>query len=186
MLEIDEETNMEKFAEEWAIPPTEELKSMEVWCHQQPVLLKAGRCSHAEPEGLGDEEKEEYMGKLAEDDKTEERYRALNEDSKIEKQDAWISKLQGDLQSYTKGEGTVTYAVNVIKSARWPGHYTLSKGGKFMSVYIGDGIKRGAFIFNPTEPPDVPKEDREPTEEPEPNGKERVDKPVEEEDKEDE
>jgi len=33
MLEMDEETNLEKFAEEWTIPPTEELKSMEQWCH---------------------------------------------------------------------------------------------------------------------------------------------------------
>jgi len=136
---------------------------------------------------MADEEKEEYMGKLAEDDKTEERYKALNEDSKIDKQDAWISKITGDLQPYTKGEGTVTYAVNVIKSVRWPGHYTLSKGGKFMSIYIGDCIKRGAFIFNPIEPPDVPLEDREPIEEPEPNGKFKVEKPPgEDEEKEDE
>jgi len=32
---------------------------------------------------MGDEEKEEYMTKLAEEDKTEERFKALNEDAKV-------------------------------------------------------------------------------------------------------
>ena len=157
LYEIDEETNEQKFAEEFAIPSTDELKSMEAWCHVQPILLKAGRCTHAEPVGMSEEEKEEYMGKLAEEDKTEERFRALVEDNQIEGSDAWSSKICGDNQNYNKvgGEGTTTYAVNVIRSQRWPGALTVAKNGKYCSIYIGDGCKRGDTCFNPTEPPEV-------------------------------
>jgi hypothetical protein len=56
-------------AEEFAMPGTEELKSLEIWGHKHPNLLKAGRCSHIAPAGMGEEEKDEYMAKLAEDDK---------------------------------------------------------------------------------------------------------------------
>jgi predicted ThiF/HesA family dinucleotide-utilizing enzyme len=107
--------------------------------------LKAGRCTHVEPEGLGDEEKEEVMAKLAEEDKTEERFKAINENTKIEKLDAWTSKIGGDLQSYNRagGEGTLSYSINIIRSNRWPGAITIQKGGKFCNLYVGDGIKRG-------------------------------------------
>jgi len=33
MLEIDEETQEQKYTEEFAIPGTDELKSLEVWSH---------------------------------------------------------------------------------------------------------------------------------------------------------
>ena len=151
-------------------------------------MLKAGRCTHIEPEGLADEEKEEYMGKLADEDKTEERFKAINEDTKIEKADAWISKIGGDVQSYNKvgGEGTATYAINIIRSTRWPGAITVAKGGKFCNIYVGDGIKKGAPIFNPTETPMVEMDPREAIEEPEPNGKDPVAKAAEEPKEEDE
>ena len=123
------------------------------------------------------------MAKLAEEDKTEERYRPISEDTqcsglpsnvkwtqmKDEKNGekyykpnyseqvlkAWSSKVVGDLQTYTKGEGAVSYAVNVIQSMRWPGAVTVSKGGKFCSLYVGDGQKRGDTCFNPIEPPTI-------------------------------
>jgi len=46
LIEIDEETNKEKFAEEFTIPGTDELKSLETWGHQHPIILKAGRITH--------------------------------------------------------------------------------------------------------------------------------------------
>lgn len=99
LYEIDEETQEVKLAEEFAIPGTEELKSLEAWGHKHPIILKAGRCSHIAPVGMGEEEREEYLGKLAEEDKVEERYRALNEDTPIPGlETAWISKLCGDTQ----------------------------------------------------------------------------------------
>lgn len=49
----------------------------------------------------------------------------------------------------------------MIKSNRWPGAVTVSKGGKFTNVYVGYGIKKGDPIFNPTEPPEVQKDPEE-------------------------
>ena len=56
---------------------TNDLKNLEAWGHLFPIILKAGRCTHAEPRGLTDEEKDEYMNKLAEEDKGEERFRPI-------------------------------------------------------------------------------------------------------------
>ena len=125
---------------------------------------------------MNEEDVEPYMADLAEKDKTEERFRIVSEDEKCsKKEDAWQVKIVGDNQPYTKGEGTVNYSILLIKSNRWPGSITMSKGGKFMSLYVGDGIKKGASFFNPTEPPMVEMDpSNEPKEEPEPNGKEYV------------
>lgn len=183
-FEIDEETNEVKNTEEWAMPGTEELKSLEIWAHKHPIILNAGRCTHTEPEDMDEEAKEEYMTKLAEDDKTEERYRSIMEDSKVMKtQDAWISTTSGDLQPYNRvgGEGTVTYAINILRSTRWPGALTISKNGQYFFIYTGDAMRRGADFFNPIEPPEVNSDPSEPIEEPEPNGKDPVEKKVEEE-----
>ena len=90
----------------------------------------------------------------------------------------WTSSVRGDMQQYNKigGEGTVSYAVNVISSVRWPGAVTVAKGGQVASIYVGDLIKRGDPMFNPTEPPEVQTEPKDNVEEPEPNG---VDPPAE-------
>mmetsp|Transcript_18055 Transcript_18055/g.30797 ORF Transcript_18055/g.30797 Transcript_18055/m.30797 type:complete len:234 (-) Transcript_18055:60-761(-) len=186
-FEIDEETSEQKLAEEAPSMATEDLKSLESWSHLHPIILKAGRCSHAEPEGLNDEEKEEYMNKLAEDDKVEERFKIIQEDLPVQGyESSWLSKICGDAQQYNKagGEGTVSYAVNVVQSIRWPGALTVSKSGVYCSIYVGDCIKRGDNTFIPTEPPEVLNDPAEPLDQPEPQGKEKVEKPAEEENKE--
>ena len=45
---------------------------------------------------------------------------------------------------------------------------TVSKGGKFTNIYIGNGMKRGESSLNPTEPPEVCADPSEPVELPEP------------------
>ncbi|MCG8378554.1 MAG: hypothetical protein MI865_03650 [Proteobacteria bacterium] len=128
MYEIDEETNEMKLAEEFAVPATEELKSLETWAHLHAIILNAGRITHAVPDHIKEEEKDEYLEKLNTDDPTVERFRALNEDAPMPGlETAWLSKIAGDPQPYNKlgGEGTSTYAVNVIKSLRWPGAVTV-------------------------------------------------------------
>ena len=77
MYEIDEETTEQKLAEEGPSMAAEDLKSLEKWSHLHPIILKAGRCSHAEPDNIPDEEKEEFMNKLAEEDPTVDRFRIL-------------------------------------------------------------------------------------------------------------
>jgi len=99
LYEIDEETQEVKLAEEFAMPGTEELKSLEIWGHKYPILLKAGRCTHIAPAGMSEEERDEYMAKIGEEDKAEERYRALMEDVPFKGlETAWISKVCGDTQ----------------------------------------------------------------------------------------
>lgn len=144
---------------------TDELKSLEAWAHQQPVILKAGRCTHLIPkENEGDEE---YAAKLAEDDPTCERFRALSEDAPVAGLEfAWTSKAVGDSQKYSKGEGTTDYAVNVIRSLRWPGAVTVAKAGKYVNIYVGDGFKKGEIF--PKEPPMVQDDPVDQEEQPEP------------------
>ena len=101
LYEIDEETQEMKFAEEFTMPGTEELKSTEAWGNLYPIILKAGRTTHIEPEGMADEEKEEYMAKLADEDKAEERFRGINEHVPMPGlETAWSSKVCGDVQQY--------------------------------------------------------------------------------------
>ncbi len=63
----------------------------------------------------------------------------------------------------------MSYAVNVIKSLRWPGALTVAKGGKFTTIYVGYGLKHGASSYNPVEPPSVCADPDEDEEKPEPN-----------------
>lgn len=44
----------------------------------------------------------------------------------------------------------------------------MAKGGKFVGIYVGDGVKSGGTSFNPTEPPEVCSDPQEQTERPEP------------------
>jgi hypothetical protein len=88
-----------KFAEEFALPGTEELKSLEIWGNVNAVILQAGRTTHTAPAGMAEEEKEEYLAKQAEDDKTEERFRGINEHTPMLGMEiSWLSKVTGDTQ----------------------------------------------------------------------------------------
>ncbi len=99
LCEFDEETKEVKFAEDFAVPGTEELKSLEAWGNLFQVILKAGTMSHIMPAEWSDEKKEEEAAKLEADDKSEERFRALNEHAPIAGMEtAWLSKVVGDTQ----------------------------------------------------------------------------------------
>ena len=50
-----------KFAEEFALPGTEELKSLEIWGNVNALILQAGRTTHTAPAGMAEEEKEEAL-----------------------------------------------------------------------------------------------------------------------------
>jgi hypothetical protein len=44
----------------------------------------------------------------------------------------------------------------------------VAKGGKFTSIYVGYGLKKGDSSYNPTEPPEVQKDPEDQNEMPEP------------------
>lgn len=97
MIEIDEETQKEKFTEEFAFPGIDELKSLETWGHAHTLILKAGRVSHVAPPQMSEEEREEYLAKVSEKDSTVDRFRGINDDTPIEGMEtSWISKTAGD------------------------------------------------------------------------------------------
>ena len=86
-----------KLAEEFALPGTEELKSLEIWGNTNQIILNVGRTEHIGPAGATDEERDEYLAKMAEEDKTEERFRGINEHVPIPGMEtAWLSKVVGD------------------------------------------------------------------------------------------
>lgn len=167
----DEETNKMRpaTADEFTMPGTEELKSLEAWANVTKSILKNGRHGYVAPAELDDEAKEAYISEKNEADPQVDDYRVLTEHTPCPgMESAFISKVVGDPQQYTKGEGSVSYAVNVIKSIRWPGAITVAKGGKFTNLYVGYGIKRVDPSFNPTIPPSVDSEPQDPVEQPEP------------------
>ncbi len=96
---MDEESGEVKAAEEPPSLGTDELKSLENWSHQFPIILKAGRITHLEPEGMDEEAKEAHMANLAETDKTVDRFTTVSEDTPVEKLGAaWTSKVSGETQ----------------------------------------------------------------------------------------
>ena len=136
-----------KLAEE---PPTlnsTELMSLEAWGNLYPNILKGGRTTHVKPDNVDEETWEGQLADLAESDKVEERFRMIQEHTKIAGLDSsWTCKVVGDAQTYNKGEGTITFAYNVLRSLRWPGATVVHKGGKFVNIYVGWGVKRGDVV----------------------------------------
>jgi hypothetical protein len=69
--------------------------------------------------------------------------------------------------------------VNVIRSLRWPGAVSVAKNGKYCTIYVGDGMKRGDNAFNPIETPDVQDDPKDQIEMPEPTPLEAPEEPPE-------
>lgn len=79
LFEMDDESGEMKFAEEFVMPGTDELKGIEIWGNLHSCLLKAGRCTHIEPEGMEEEELTAHMDKIkAEDEVLEENFRGID------------------------------------------------------------------------------------------------------------
>ena len=168
---FDDETNEVKFAEEFPMPKTDELKDIKAWSNVHQIILQAGRVTHVQP-NVPEDDLPAAMEELEAKDPTVERFRDIGEHALFPgEQPAWLSKVVGDTHLYAEGgaEGeNISYAVNVIKSLRWPGAVTVAKGGKHTSVYIGYGLKKGDPSYNPIEPPVVQVDPEEEEEKPEP------------------
>jgi hypothetical protein len=75
------------------------MKNLENWSHSLPLLLKSGRCSHFIPGDLEEEAKEEFLAKLNEQDKLEDKLKAISEDSSLVALglSSWSVKIAGDI-----------------------------------------------------------------------------------------
>ncbi|CAG9326440.1 unnamed protein product [Blepharisma stoltei] len=170
----EEDPQVIELEEELAVPTFEELSSDESWVHLHANILKAGRVTHAEPEVPEGEEVdvEEIKAKMQDEDPVVDRIKIISEDEPIaEEEKGWQFSLIGDNQVYgakPPAEGSVCYAANVIRNVRWPGSLTIHKGGAWVNVYIGYGVKRLDPTFNPISPPDVLPDPEDPVEQPEP------------------
>ena len=171
---IDEEVpDLMKFGEEFVFPKTEELKDIKAWGNVHGIILQAGRTTHMPP-NVPEDDLPAAMEELEAKDPTVERFRDIGEHALFAaEQPCWISKVVGDTQQYADASGAegenVSFAVNIIKSLRWPGALTVSKGGKCTSIYVGHGMKKGDPSYNPIEPPTVQEDPEEEEEKPEPN-----------------
>jgi len=96
----DEETGAMKEGDEgFEFPPTEELNNLENWANVQAEINKSGRCAHAAPDGMTDEEKEEFLAKANEADPPTDRFRAIQEQTPMPGLEyAWVKKIVGDSQ----------------------------------------------------------------------------------------
>ena len=56
---------------------------------------------------------------------------------------------------------------------------TVAQNGKYCTIYVGDGIKRGDTAFFPTEPPEVQSDPTDQIEMPEPTPLEAPEEPAE-------
>lgn len=176
MEEAEEEGQVvePKFAEEFTIPGAEELKAMENWTNLHPQISMSGVTKHVAPDSITDlDERKAWEDQEAEKDKLVVRFETSLADHTpvVKDTPAWTSKIVGDVQPFTlvaPKEGTVSYGVNVIRSQRWPGAVTVSKGGKFTSIYVGYGLKRGGTTQMPAAPAEVIADPDEPKEQPEP------------------
>jgi len=99
-IEIDEETGAEKLAEEGGPDmSTGAMTDLAAWGHRYPNILKAGRCTHKAGDDVPEEGLEEFMAKAAEEDKVEERFRAINDEGYAPiggLEFSWVSKVKGD------------------------------------------------------------------------------------------
>jgi hypothetical protein len=75
------------------------MKNLENWSHSLPLLLKSGRCSHFVPTDLDDEVREEFLAKLNEQDKSEDKLKAISDDSSLTALglSSWSVKIAGDI-----------------------------------------------------------------------------------------
>jgi len=86
-----------KFAEEYTMPSTEELKSLEAWTNVHESILKNGKTKYTAPEHLDEEAREAWLSEKQESDPQLERFRALQEHAPLAGMEtAWISKVAGD------------------------------------------------------------------------------------------
>jgi hypothetical protein len=100
MYEVDEETNEIKYSEDFSMPSTTDLSSLENWSNLNPTILKVGRTTHVdtEPPEEWDDEKKEAFARMLEDDKQDEApFRTINEHTPIKGLElCWLSKVVGD------------------------------------------------------------------------------------------
>ena len=88
-----------------------EMANLEAWGYAYQNILLAGRAEH-DVSDVNEDEREEALGQLEEKDPFIERLKGIEGDKKVFKEieGAWVSKIVGNEQQYSSGEGSLSYA----------------------------------------------------------------------------
>lgn len=102
------------------------------------------------------------MKKIEAADPYEKRLKSIALDRKVKGSlPSWNVRLCGDRDQYGTPKSVnekVNFGVVVVRSLQWPGATTFFTQGRWMQVYVGDGLKYEQKSFYPIFPP-VIKED---------------------------
>lgn len=99
------------------------------------------------------------MKKIEASDPYEKRLKSITLDSRVKGGlPAWTVKLCGETESFGTAKNPndkVNYGTVVVKSLLWPGAYTFFNAGRWMQIYVGDGLKYEQNTFYPVFPPKI-------------------------------
>ncbi|XP_065065225.1 radial spoke head protein 4 homolog A-like isoform X2 [Rhopilema esculentum] len=127
--------------------------SMQNWIHHVQHILPQGRCTWYDPFQKPEDDFEDEDLDEEEEDKMDSvqpevgppLLTCVADDEALPTVPAWTT--------YASSKALPEYAVAVVRSNRWPGAYTFSKGRKFENIYIGYGHKYKAENYSPPIPP---------------------------------
>ena len=184
-LEDEEGRQIVTPAEDFTMPPAEELANLEGWVHKNAMISKQGRCTkykeveskekiveELEERIKGEEgvEDEEVEGEESEEPEKEPgSLRTISEDKDFvaavegggigrEREGGGGSRAVIKAWSICKSSSikNLKHQVICLRSHLWPGAYCIATPTSFSNIYIGYGVKNEPF--KPTMPPPVQKE----------------------------
>ncbi|CAD8158858.1 unnamed protein product [Paramecium octaurelia] len=186
----DEDTKQVTFEDEFKMPESAELSTMDGWAHLPPNILKQGRITFYEDPSL----KEEELNQMNEADPELERLKSIKDDKLIRMTKQYLlNKMKGTgalrflekhnnilirkkyLQVIKQSYQEIIYGLcNYCQQCIYQ-HEILSQSNDFISIYFGYGNKNQQNSFNPLAPNDVQEEPEDVDEIPEPNPREQPD-----------
>lgn len=168
-------------AEDFTMPPTEQLVALEEWVHKNAMISKQGRSTkYEEPESEGEDQLEADGEEAVEGEEGEDDEEAQDEEEEEEAEQEEVPQEEeqpGPLRPISEDkdllgmEGVKAWSicksssikglkhqVVCLRSHLWPGAYCVATPTSFSNVYVGYGVKNEPF--KPSMPPPVQKEYR--------------------------
>ena len=144
------------------VPSTQEMCSKSNWVHFTRNILKCSRITHLEPEVPENEEDvdpEMLMARVVAADPFEARLKSITDDFSVGGfKESWVLRKYGDFTNFNAANPlhkATNSGIVVVKSLIWPGSYNFFTQGKWMQVYLGDGLKFDCKNYFPVHAPKV-------------------------------
>lgn len=140
------------------IPSTLVMGKIEMWVHHTQNILRCNRITHPDQGGEGDDSAE-VMKKIEAADPYESRLKSISLDSRVKGGlPSWVVKHCGEQDVFGTPKNPndkQNFGTVVVKSLQWPGAHTFFTGGKWTSIYVGDGLKHEQKSYYPVFPPKI-------------------------------